>query len=238
MKHPFFPYARINQVPTCLIRDTLICIFKKWGKPKAIRVDNGEPFGSSDPSTTTELALWLIGYGIHVIWNKPGCPQQNGKVERNQSTSKRWSEILTCTNFEMGQKRLDEAARVQRDDFPVSRLKNKTRKDVFEQLYHILRPWKDQDFDPNRVYSFLKTKKYVRKVSSNKQITHFGHQPHIGTSYKGQYVSLRLETIEQNQEQSILNWLVYDAAGKFIKKIDASYLSKQNLLNFNVMSKN
>ena len=89
LKHPFFPYARINQVPICLIRDTLIRIFKKWGKPKAIRMDNGEPFGSQDPSTTTELALWLVGYGIHVIWNKPGCPQQNGKVERNQSTSRR-----------------------------------------------------------------------------------------------------------------------------------------------------
>ena len=72
----------------------------------------------------------------------------------------------------------------------------KMRKAVFEQLYDILRPWNEQDFDAKRVYDFLKIKKYVRKVSSNKQITHFGHHSHIGTTYKGQYVSLRLETVE------------------------------------------
>ena len=216
----------------------MICIFKKWGKPKSIRVDNGEPFGSSISGVTTELALWLIGYGIHVIWNKPSCPQQNGKVERNQSTSRRWSEILKCPNLEVAQKRLDEAAAIQRDYFPVSRLKNKTRKEVFEQLYTIQRPWDEQDFDPIRVYDFLKTKKYIRKVSSNRQITHFGYKPGIGAAYKGQYVSLRFEVIPKNQEEPTLSWLIYDSVGKFIKKIDASYLSKQKLLNLNVMSKN
>ena len=238
MKHPFPPYARINQVPICLVRDKLIGIFKKWGKPKSFRVDNGEPFGSSIPGSTPELALWLIGYGIHVIWNKPSCPQQNGKVERNQSTSRRWSEIMKCPDFEQAQKQLDYAAAIQRDDFPVRRLKNKTRKEVFEQLYRILRPWDEKDFDTNRVYDFLKTKKFIRKVSSNSQITHFGYRPGIGTAYKGQYVSLRLEVINENQEQPALSWLVYDSIGKLIKKIDASYLSKQKLLNLNVMSKN
>ena len=238
LKHPFSPYARVSQVPTCEVRDQLVGIFKKWGKPKAFRVDNGEPFGSADPSTTPELALWLIGYGIHVIWNKPGCPQQNGKVERNQSTSRRWSEILKCADFQVAQKKLDEAASIQRDDFPVSRLKDKTRKEVFEQIYNIARPWNEQDFDENRVYDFLKKKKYIRKVSSNKQINHFGYKAGIGAPYKGQYVSLILEITPQVQQEPTLAWLVYDATGKFIKKIDASYLSKQRLLNLNVMSKN
>ena len=225
-------------MPICLVRDKLIGIFKKWGKPKSFRVDNGEPFGSSIPGSTPELALWLIGYGIHVIWNKPSCPQQNGKVERNQSTSRRWSEIMKCPDFEQAQKQLDYAAAIQRDDFPVRRLKNKTRREVFEQLYTILRPWDEKDFDPNRVYDFLRAKKFIRKVSSNSQITHFGYKPGIGTAYKGQYVSLRLEVINENQEQPALSWLVYDSVGKLIKKIDASYLSKQKLLNLNVMSKN
>ena len=130
------------------------------------------------------------------------------------------------------------AATIQRDDFPVSRLKNKTRKEVFEELYTVLRTWDEQDFDPNRVYEFLKTKKYIRKVSSNNPITHFGYQPVIGVLYKGQHVSPKLEVTRQNQQEPILGWLVYDSVGKFIKKIDASYLSKQKLLNLNVMSKN
>jgi hypothetical protein len=225
-------------VPLCSIKDQLELIFKKWGKPKAIRVDNGEPLGSPEPSTTTPLALWLIGYGIHVIWNKPHCPQQNGKVERNQSTSRRWSEILKCDNFLSAQKQLDYAAQIQRDVFPVSRLKFQTRKEVFRDLYTIHRPWNEQDFDIMRVYDFLKAKKYVRKVSSNKQVSHFGFKISVPIQYKGQYVTLKLEVIDIDLNDIHVNWLVFEATGKLIKKIQASHLSKQNLLDLSVMSKN
>jgi hypothetical protein len=225
-------------VPTELIKAELIRIFKKWGKPKAIRVDNGEPFGSSEPSTTTPLALWLIGYGIHVIWNKPACPQQNGKVERAQSTSRRWSEIMKCADFETAQKQLNEAARLQRDCFQVSRLKNLTRKQAFEGLYTPIRIWDDEAFEPMKVYQFLKNKKYIRKVSSNGQITHFGYQPTVGDAFKGQYVSLKLEIVGQENGEIHLSWIVSDVSEKKIRDVNANYLNKQNLLNLSVMSKN
>lgn len=195
-------------MPTSLVKAELIRIFKKWGKPKAIRVDNGEPFGSSEPSTTTPLALWLIGYGIHVIWNKPACPQQNGKVERAQSTSRRWSEIMKCADFDTAQKQLNEAARLQRDCFEVSRLKNQTRKQAFEGLYTPIRTWDDETFEPMKVYQFLKNKKYIRKVSSNGQITHFSHKPTIGDAFKGQYVSLKLDIDVQENDEIHLSWIV------------------------------
>lgn len=216
----------------------MIAIFKKWGKPKAIRVDNGEPFGSPESSTTTELALWLIGYGIHVIWNKPACPQQNAKVERNQSTSRRWSEVMKCPDFETAQKQLDEAARIQRDCFPVSRLENQTRKQAFEEIYTLYRPWDDSIFDPFLVYEFLKTKKYIRKVSSNGQITQFRHKHAVGFPYKGQYVSLKLEVTVLEDAQPMLSWTISDSNEKLIKSVEITYLNKQNLLDFNVMSKN
>ena len=216
----------------------MIAVFKKWGKPKAIRVDNGEPFGSPQPSTTTELAFWLMGYGIHVIWNKPACPQQNGKVERNQSTSRRWSEVMKCPDFETAQKQLDEAARIQRDCFPVSRLNNQTRKQTFEEIYTLYRPWDDSVFNPSLVYEFIQTKKYIRKVSSNGQITQFRHKHPVGFAYKGQFVSLKLEVTKGENDQPILNWAISDSNEKLIKSVEINYLKKQNLLDFNVMSKN
>ena len=216
----------------------MIAVFKKWGKPKAIRVDNGEPFGSPEPSTTTELAFWLMGYGIHVIWNKPACPQQNGKVERNQSTSRRWSEVMKCPNFETAQKQLDEAARIQRDCFPVSRLKNLTRKQAFEEIYTLYRPWDDSVFNPFLVYEFIQTKKYIRKVSSNGQITQFRHKHPVGFAYKGQFVSLKLEVTKLDNAQLSLKWAISDSNEKLIKFVEITYLYKQNLLDFNVMSKN
>ena len=44
----------------------------------------------------TDLALWLIGSGVEIIWNPPRRPQDNGVVEHSQGTGKRWAEPATC----------------------------------------------------------------------------------------------------------------------------------------------
>ena len=66
LEPPFFPYARICQVPPECVLAAMIVFFKKCGKPQALRIDNGEPFGSPEPSSTSALALCLIAYGINV----------------------------------------------------------------------------------------------------------------------------------------------------------------------------
>jgi len=40
-----FTYGRISQVPVEQVREKLIESFSRWGKPGAMRVDNGEPLG-------------------------------------------------------------------------------------------------------------------------------------------------------------------------------------------------
>lgn len=145
---------------------------------------------------------------------------------------------MNCQDYETAQKQLEETATIQRDEFPVSRLQNRTRKEVFQQLYTVHRPWNDQNFDPMLVYQFLKVKKYTRKVSSNGQITHFGYKHTIGDTYKSQYVSLNLDIAMQEKEEPILRWIVSDAQGNFIKKVDAAHLNKKKILDLSVMSKN
>ena len=73
--------------------------FGRWGRPERIRVDNGAPWGSSG-DLPTDLALWLIGLGIEMIWNTPRRPQENGVVERSQGTAKRWAEPRACATAE------------------------------------------------------------------------------------------------------------------------------------------
>lgn len=194
-------------------------------------MDNGEPFGSTRPSTTSELALCLIALGVEVRANSPASPQQNGKVERQQGTSMRWAEVLKCKTLEEAQRKLDEACLVQREQYPVSRLKGKTRKDVFPELYQNQRTWNPADFNPQRTYDFLAKKQYVRKVSANCQITHFGHKARIGSQYRGQSVCLRLNPFT-------LLWEVFAANGKFIKNLDATYLGSHRIKNMTVFSKN
>jgi hypothetical protein len=211
--------------------DAMAALFERWGSPGSLRVDNGEPFGSTRPSTTSELAMRLIGHNIGVSTNRPGVPQDNGKVERLQGTSVRWSEVLKCRTLDEAQRNLDEAITVQREQYPVSRLKGLTRAAAFPQLGTKRHQWDPSGFDPQRVYDFLSKKQYVRKVSGNAQVTHFGHKHRVGTKYVGQHVCLKFDAFA-------LKWLVYAANGKFIKSMDAPYLSAVRIKNMTVYSKN
>jgi hypothetical protein len=72
-------------------------VFKGWGLPDRIRVDNGYPWGTSR-DLPSELALWLIGLGVEPIWNPPGQPTYNPKVERSNGVTQQWGELHTCTD--------------------------------------------------------------------------------------------------------------------------------------------
>ncbi|HKA45935.1 MAG TPA: integrase core domain-containing protein [Burkholderiales bacterium] len=57
--------------------------------PRAIRTDNGEPFGSCGLGGLSRLALWWIKLGIIPERIQPGRPQQNARHERLHGTLKR-----------------------------------------------------------------------------------------------------------------------------------------------------
>jgi transposase InsO family protein len=62
--------------------------FKECGLPKAIRCDNGGPFGSNGPLGLSKITAWITKIGIIVDFIDPGKPQQNGIHERIHRTFK------------------------------------------------------------------------------------------------------------------------------------------------------
>lgn len=187
-------------MPGQQVRQQLIEVFKRWGKPGAMRVDNGLPFGAPNGQATPVLALWLIAIDVDMIWNKPHCPQQNGRVERMQHTTAKWAEIArTCLAKEL-QARLNTALRVQREEYPVTRLQNQTRLMAFPGVQIMSRPYATEDFNIQRAYDFLGHKLYTRKVSVSGQITHFGELYGVGVSLRHQWVQLRLTSDGSNWE--------------------------------------
>src|SRR3989442_7242466 len=112
----FSPQGSWSQVPVRTVQATLRAAFGRWGRPQRFRVDNGTPWGSwSD--LPTDLALWLVGLDIGMIWNHPRTPQENGVVERSQGTGKRWAEPRACTSVEDLQARLTTMDQIQREDY-------------------------------------------------------------------------------------------------------------------------
>jgi hypothetical protein len=221
-----FGYGRISQVPVEEVRQRLIKYFIRWGKPGAMRVDNGDPLGHSTKLMTPPLALWLIAMDIDMIWNKPHCPQQNGVVENMQATSSRWVELDKIKDLDHLQVRLDQESFLQREKLPVKRLERKTRIQVFPELETSRRIYRTSDFDEQRVYNFLSKKVYTRKVSSVGTISHYGHVFSVGTKFKQQFVQLKFDN------QSI-EWVIYDSKME-IKRKKAHHLAKEAILNLTV----
>lgn len=66
----------------------LIHVFKNYGLPNQINVDNGNPWGNSKLLPYTALTVWLMQLGIRVTHSRPRHPQTNGKCERFHRTLK------------------------------------------------------------------------------------------------------------------------------------------------------
>lgn len=76
------------------VRAVFVELFKKYGLPKAIRSDNGEPFASTSTAAgLTQLSAWWARLGITLERIDPGKPQQNGRHERMHLTLKQ----ATCS---------------------------------------------------------------------------------------------------------------------------------------------
>jgi putative transposase len=65
-----------------LCREAFTRIFRTYGLPVAIRVDNGTPFGSTGAWGLTRLSVWWIKLGIRVEFIEPGQPGQNAAHEQ------------------------------------------------------------------------------------------------------------------------------------------------------------
>src|SRR5262249_12714859 len=84
-------------------------VFKDFGRPKAIRTDNGVPFASPNALyRLSKLAVWWLRLGIRIERIKPGHPEQNGRHERIHLTLKKEATKPAAPNFLQQQARFDD----------------------------------------------------------------------------------------------------------------------------------
>jgi putative transposase len=64
------------------VRRVMRQVFRRYGLPKVIRVDNGAPFGGKGALGLSRLSVWWLGLGIAVEFVRPAHPQDNGAHEQ------------------------------------------------------------------------------------------------------------------------------------------------------------
>jgi hypothetical protein len=215
------------------VQEYLRGCFSKWGLPKSIRVDNGKPLGDPQRKRIPELALWLIGLDIQVIFNRPRRPTDNAKVERMQQTTKNWADIKNCFDSIELQKQLDNAIVNQRTYFKVRRLGRKTRLEVFPQIISNPRiffnntKYEKHIFDIQKVYQALAKWQFIRLINKTGQFSLYRQVYYLDYKLAKSYIIIRL-----NLEK--LKWDITDTNGKRLKSIKLKNFELDNILNLRI----
>jgi transposase InsO family protein len=78
-------------------RERLVEVFRRYGLPDAMLMDNGTPWGDSCGAPFTAFSVWLLRLGIRVTHGRPYHPQTQGKDERFHRTLE--AEVLFGRQF-------------------------------------------------------------------------------------------------------------------------------------------
>lgn len=79
------------------VRARLTTLFRRYGLPFAMLMDNGSPWGDSGGGPYTVFTIWLMRHGIRVSHGRPYHPQTQGKIERFHRSLK--AEVLERNSY-------------------------------------------------------------------------------------------------------------------------------------------
>lgn len=166
------------------VQGELIELFRCYGMPRKMLMDNGSPWGSDVEQGFTPLTLWLIRLGIRVSHGRPYHPQTQGKDERFHRTLK--AELLQWNQF-----RDQESAQCGFDSFRVEYNQDRPHESLgmevparryapSERVYPERLP--EIEYGPGMT---------VRRVQAGGKLHFEGQEYRVGKGLRGQAVGLK-----------------------------------------------
>ena len=132
--------------------------FREYGLPRAIRCDNGSPFGSRGAGGLTKLSAWWMKLGIVPHFIHPASPQENGRHERMHRTLKAQTASPPAANMVEQQARFDLFREHYNNERPHEALGQKPPAEAYSPSPRTMPdrvedPWYDADHQVRRVRS-------------------------------------------------------------------------------------
>jgi transposase InsO family protein len=166
------------------VQVVLTAVFRRYGLPWAMLMDNGSPWGNDEVHRHTPLTVWLMEQGIRISHGRPYHPQTQGKDERFHRTleaellrGREFSDLEDCQvhfdpwremyNTERPHEALELAV-------PASRYQVSPRRFVETPV--------EWDYGPAAV---------TRKVYDQGCISFRGREHKVGRAFQGRRVGLR-----------------------------------------------
>lgn len=166
------------------VQTALIEVFRRYGLPRRMLMDNGPPWGDEGGQPWTKFAVWLVQVGVAVSHGRPRHPQTQGKIER-------WHRTLI--------------AEVLRDESYEDMQHAQGGFDEFRLTYNTQRPHDSLDLGvPSDRYR-VSGRKYpeqlaaieyapgvaVRKVQSKGMVHFKGYELRVGKAFEGERIGLQ-----------------------------------------------
>ena len=167
------------------VRAVFVWLFRRYGLPRVIRVDNGGPFGSTGPAGLSRLSAWWTALGIRVEFIRPGHPEQNGAHEQFHRVLKARTTRPASVHPRAQQQRTNRYVRTYNEERPHEAIGQRTP----WQLYRRGARWQrreEVDWKYPRGWA-------VRRVRSNGQIKWQGRTRSIGEAFVGWTVGLKAQ---------------------------------------------
>jgi hypothetical protein len=218
-------------VPPVAVQASLRQAFARWGRPEQVRVDNGSPWGSKG-DLPTDLALWLIGLGVDMIWNPPRRPQDNGVVERSQGTGKRWGEPHTCDSAQGLQGRFDDLDQLQRECYPYAQ--GRSRLAVWPDLQHAQRKysraWEERHWSLQRVAEHLASYVVPRRVDQKGQVSLYNRNFYLGVIHSD-------KTVQVMFDAGAYEWVFATEHGQHVRRAAALEIDRERIRGLQVTNR-
>lgn len=163
-------------------------IFRRYGVPWRMTMDNGNPWGNPH-GRWTKFAAWLIDQGIGVSYSRPRHPQTQGKDERFHRTLK--IELLNRVNFKNRnhcQQCCDDWRNIYNHDRPHEALKLGVPSSHYTPS---LRPYQEcvQEYEYG-------VGDEVRHVNPNGQISLRGKGYKVSEAFAGRRIAIRPTNVD------------------------------------------
>jgi transposase InsO family protein len=167
-------------------REQLMAVFRRYGLPDTMLMDNGSPWGDSGGGRFTAFAVWLLRLGVRVTHGRPYHPQTQGKDERLHRTMKAEIALDRLADFDQCQRAFDTWRQRYNHYRPHEAIGMATP----SQRY---RP-SDRSFPESLPPIEYGTGDMTRKVDATGDISFRSYRIRLGKPFRGERIALRATT--------------------------------------------
>lgn len=181
--------------------------FVRYGLPEQISLDHDSAFYDNKSASPfpSRIHLWLIALGVQVRFIHKRPPLEHAHIERHHQTIARQAyDGQTFVDLSELQQGLQARILFLNQEYPTSALNGQPPLQAFPQARHSSRVYHRQDeeqlLNMQRVYDYLNTARWFRKVSSVGTFSLGGHLYNATTRFAEQTLEI---TFDQSTRQLV-----------------------------------